>query len=54
MQKKLPLANSVLQAASDLDPESRGHSLTLKQLLKLVTNVLSDVETVSFLQEVHR
>ena len=57
MQKKLPLANSVLQAASALDPEARGHSLALqflKQIQKLVTNVLSDVETDSFLQEVHR
>ncbi|KAI0220002.1 hypothetical protein LSAT2_028463 [Lamellibrachia satsuma] len=56
MQKLLPLANNVLQAASALDPEIRGQSLTLqflKQLLKLVTNILSDVETDSFLQVVH-
>ena len=48
--EKLPLTNNVLQAASALDPEARGHSLTLqflKQLLKLVTNILSDVETHS-------
>ena len=48
MHKKRPLANNVLQAASALDPEARGHSATLqflKQLPKLVTNVLSDVET---------
>ena len=48
MQKTLPLANNVLQAASALDPEARGHSVTLqflKQLLKLVTNVLNYVET---------
>ncbi|KAI0209607.1 hypothetical protein LSAT2_005700, partial [Lamellibrachia satsuma] len=39
-----------------LDPEARCDSLTLqllKQLPKLVTSVLSDVETDSFLQEVH-
>ena len=42
------LANSVLQAAFALHHEARGNSLTLqflKQLPKLVTNVLCDVKT---------
>ena len=37
IQKKLPLVNNVLQAASGLDPEARGHSLTLQFLKQLAS-----------------
>lgn len=45
LQKKLPLENKLLEAASAIDPLARGHSKTLgllRILPSLVTNVLSE------------
>lgn len=56
MQFKLPLNNPVLKAISAIDPIARGNDVTsrhMKQLPKLVTNVLGADEIAALSSEVH-
>ncbi|XP_071506624.1 uncharacterized protein [Diadema antillarum] len=58
LQKKMPLNNDLLKTVSAIDPCCRGHTATLKSLLKLpglVTNVLhTEEENEQFDVEVRR
>ena len=57
LQQKMPINNILLKTLSAIDPCARGHSLTLRYLLKLpglITNVLSEEEETEYEKEVHR
>ena len=57
LQKKMPVNNQLLKTLSAIDPSALGHSLTLKYLLDLptqITNVLTEDEQTKYEKEVHR
>lgn len=56
LQKILPLKNPLIKCLSAIDPQARGHSITLnrlKRLPTLVKNILSEEEEEEYSREVH-